>query len=201
MNPLNPNNKWKLGFKPINATPDRNNPGGNLTPANRASPGSTKATSVDSLRIPQGTLVQLPRNLYSPPGSQSMNLVSGTVTVPPATLNLPILDFTAPQGAMVNFLSYAITSDGPGVTRFIPQVNDNRVLPFHGIPQSDYFIDEGTGPDLGNNSLVEAQLVLIPGERLRWLVSNTDAVPHEMSVRMVGYIISTQALEDVRFGG
>jgi len=130
-----------------------------------------------------------------------MNLTSGAVVIPPATLNLPIFDFTAPQGAMTNFLAYAIVTTGPGVTRFIPQINGNRVLPFHGIPQSGFFIDDGTGVDIGNNSLVDALLVMKPGDRFTWIVSNMDAIPHTMTVRMTGYVISTQVLEDVRFGG
>jgi len=195
----NPFNKWRMGYRPLDAAPS-NEGGGNLTPANHKVTGADQLRK-GSVRISQGEMVNLPRNLYAPPSSQSLD-ISNQTSIPALTLvPIPILTYIAEPGAMTQLLSYAITTDGPGFTFFIPSVNGFRVYPQHGRPSLGFSITFATGPSLGNDSLINAQLPLKPGDRLDWFVQNIDVVPHNVGVRSSGHIMSNQALEDTRFGG
>lgn len=198
MQSSNPFNKWKLGFKTLDAAPS--NPGGNLTPANHKVTGQDQSHK-GSLRIPRGEEVNLPRNLYAPPSSQSVD-ISVRATIPALTIvPLNVLSYTAPQQTMTQILQYALNTAAPGLTFFIPTVNGFRVYPQHGYPLSDYLIAEPTGPDLGQNSLIPAALSLKPGDVFTWFVQNLDVVPRSVAIRSTGYTMSNQAYEDTRFGG
>lgn len=200
MNPSNPFKKWRLGFNPIDAAPSQPNPGGNMTPANHKVTGQDQLRK-GSLRLSRGEEVNLPRNLYAPPSSQSVD-ISVRATIPALTITpLNILSYTAPQQAMTQILQYALNTDGAGLTFFIPSVNGYRVYPQHGYPLSNYLIAEPTGPDLGQNSLIPAALPLKPGDVFTWFVQNLDVVAHEVAIRSTGYTMSNQAYEDTRFGG
>jgi hypothetical protein len=197
MNGYNPHKKWKLGFLNINAAP-ANTGGGNLTPANSKVIGPDQ-TKVGSLRMPQGAEVDLPRNLYAPAGSQSLEL-SATAAIPALT-TVTLFTFTCPQGTVGQILGYAFNSAAPGLISFTPTVNGFRVFPFHGDPSSQFLIFTPTGPDLGNNSVIPAQLPLKPGDILGATVTNADIVPRAAAVRVSGYLISTIQFQDTRFGG
>lgn len=194
----NPFNKWKMGYKPLNAQPS-NPGGGNLTPANHKVTGADQ-THKGSLRLSLGETLNLPRNLYQPPSTQSLDLSHAGIIAAGAT-NVNFLSYTVKSFNTASILFYAINTDGPGFTIFTPSVNGFRVYPTHGNPQLNHQISIATGPDLGNNSFLSAQLPLKPGDVFRWYVSNTDIVPHNIAIRTTGFLMSNQALEDTRFGG
>lgn len=199
MRSSNPFNKWKLGYQPLDAAPS-NPGGGNTTPANHKTVGQEQLRK-GSLRIPDGSNVNLPRNLYAPPSAQTLE-IQNQASIPALTVTpMSLLTFTAPQDSMTQLISYAINTDGPGLTFIIPTINGFRVYPTHGLPISDFLISFPTGPDLGNNSLVSAQLPMKPGDVLEWFVMNLDVAAHIVAIRSSGYIMPGQAYEDTRFGG
>lgn len=203
MQGYNPFGKWKLGFKPLNATPGLPG-GGQLTPANSKISGPDETLDQDgnqrmSLRRSIGTSVDLPANLYAPPGSQSLEL-STAFSVPAFTITpIPVLTFRCPLGMAGQILGYAFTSTAPGLVFFSPTVNGFRVFPFNGDPVSNFILDTPTGPDL--TTPVPVQLTLKPGDVFQWLIQNADAAAHAVSVRTTGYLISSIRQEDTRFGG
>jgi len=208
MRGYNPFNKWKLGWKPLDAAP-RNPGGGNLTPANHKQPGAefrpySKPSHAPaqvgspsaSMRVAKGEPVALPSNLYTPPSGESFQL-SRTFTVPAFThVPMAILTYDTPQQVMAQLLDYEIETDGPGLTLFTPTVNGVRVYPQHGSPSAGFVL---AYPTSGNPS--GAQLPLKPGDRFQWFVQNFDVVPHDVTVRSSGFLISNQPYEDTRFGG
>lgn len=195
----NPFNKWKLPFRVIDAAPS-NRGGGNLTPANHKVTGADQLHK-GSLRIARGDEVNLPRTNFAPPSSQTVD-ISFQASIPALTLTpLEVMSYTAPQQSMVQIMKYAINTTAPGLTFFFPTVNGHRVYPQIGLPDSDFLITFPTGPDLGNNSLIDAPLPLKPGDIFRWLVINADVAAHTMAIRSTGFTMSNQAYEDTRFGG
>lgn len=148
------------------------------------------------------TPIELPDNLFIPPGAESIDLKNlFDVT---AGARATIIDFTNPAtGGLVVILSYAVFNDGLLASDFdfFPTVNNKRVYQYHGDPLDNFRIYLGTGPDLSNGSLINAQLYLQPGHRLRWVAENRAAVDTSMGVRVVGYVDRTKQRTQRRFGG
>ena len=149
------------------------------------------------------TPVSLPKHLFTPEEGQSIDIrnLADIPAGPGSTYNM--LTFTAPPGGITRFTSYAIFNDALDFTLvdFLPTINGSRILPFHGNPQANYKIALGLAPDLSNNSLIECQLALEPGQVLNWLVTNNALVVVTMGVRMKGYLDATQRRVMGRYGG
>lgn len=152
------------------------------------------AKAAQALQRP--TLVDFPRHLFIPAGSESLDLRT-VWNIPSPTIDFEMLKFVAPVGAVTRFLAYAVFNDGDAEVNydFKPKVNGNRILRYHGhpLPNGEYKISLGLGPDLSNTSLIHCELALNPGDILTWLVTNTSGVDTSMGVRMVGYF-DTQAI-------
>ena len=142
-------------------------------------------------------------DLFVPAGAQSLDIrvaadiAAGTVT--PTS----IMSFTCPIGAMTHFLAYAVFSDGTLAANqeFIPRANGSRAFPYQGDPNDNFKINLGLAPDLSNNSLIECQLTLNPGETIEWFVKNLNAVDVAMGVRMRGYVDYEQKRINARSNG
>lgn len=147
------------------------------------------------------TNVEFPRHLYTPEGAQTVDIRKVCLVAPGATET--ILTFTAPQGSVTRFTHYGVFNDGLIETdfQFIPTVNERRIFPYHGDPNDSYRISLGLGPDLTNNSLIEATLALAPGQVLKWIAVNNSAVAVTMGVRMKGYLDFSQRSVQARYGG
>lgn len=147
------------------------------------------------------TKVQFPEHLFVPFNAQSIDIRRAPLVVAGTTED--ILNYVAPIGGVSRFLAYAVYSDGNNAAdyEFIPKINGRRVLPYHGDPDNNYKINLGLAPDLSNNSLIQCQLALNPGERLVWTLVNNSAFDTPMGVRMVGYLDTTQRRSNERVGG
>lgn len=158
--------------------------------AKRAAEGNSEAQSVE-----------FPRHLYTPEGAQTVDIRKVCLVAPGDTD--AILSFTAPQGAVTRFTHYGIFNDGAleDDFQFIPTVNGRRAFPFHGDPQENFRISLGLGPDLTNNSMIEATIALNPGETIAWTAQNGSAVPVTLGVRMKGYLDFSQRRVQTRYGG
>jgi hypothetical protein len=113
------------------------------------------------------------------------------------------MSFTAPEGSRTVIQAYAIFSDAlnASLSAFIPEVDGNRVFPYHGDPTDNFKMSLGLSPDISNNALIPAQLILEPRQTITWFVTNTDTVDVAMGVRMVGYFDSSARRVTPRFGG
>jgi hypothetical protein len=149
------------------------------------------------------TPVRLPPHLFIPEGAESLDIRRAADIAAGTAAPFKLMEFECPQGATCHFISYAIFSDG-GLAlnqEFIPRVDDRRVFPFQGDPQNNFKINLGLAPDLSNNSLIQCQLTINPGEKLQWYVLNTNAVDIAMGIRMVGYIDRSMTRVQGRTGG
>lgn len=147
--------------------------------------------------------VRLPPHLFIPEGAESLDIRRAADIGALTTTPFKFMEFECPQGATCHFISYAVFSDGnvASLQEFIPRVDERRVFPFQGDPQNNFKINLGLAPDLSNNSLIQCQLTLNPGEKLQWYVVNGNAVIIAMGVRMVGYIDRSMKRIQGRTGG
>ena len=149
------------------------------------------------------TPIKLPPHLFIPEGAESLDIRRAADIAAATATPFKLMEFECPQGATCHFISYAVFSDGGLATtqEFIPRVDDRRVFPFQGDPQNNFKINLGLAPDLSNNSLIQCQLTINPGEKLQWYVINTNGVDIAMGIRMVGYIDRSMTRVQGRTGG
>lgn len=198
----NPFDKFGRGFKMNQASVTKPSDGGNDDFA-RAVPltkeGEVKRSEkLDAKKVE----VQFPRHLYIPEGAESIDL-RRVVNLPTAYVDYELFSFTAPQGALVKFISYGVYNDGDNGANydFRPLVDGSRVFRYHGDPTLNFKIYLGLGPDLSNTSMLPCQLTLQPGQTIKWLITNTSGVDTSMGVRMIGYLDTSNQRVQGRFGG
>lgn len=149
------------------------------------------------------TPVRLPPHLFIPEGAEALDLRRVADIAAGTSTPFKFLEFECPQGATCHFISYAVYSDGnlANLQEFIPRVDGRRVFPFQGDPEDNFKINLGLAPDLSNNSLIQCQLTINPGEKLQWFLVNQSGVDIAMGVRMVGYIDKSMTRVQGRTGG
>ena len=157
-----------------------------------------------SLNSKDGTKVnaiEFPDHLYIPKASESIDIRNLAQLDPAETFE--ILRFQCPQGVRATFIGYGIFNDAllASEVEFIPRVNGQRILPYHGTPpatgdtqQGSYRMSLGVSPDLANSALVPCLINLNPRDVLTWTAVNLAAVAGVMGVRMSGYFnLNTKA--------
>ena len=139
--------------------------------------------------------VSFPPHLFIPQGAASID-IRRCCTVTPGSVRETMMSFTAPQGGVTQFISYAIFNDGllEENYEFRCLVDGSNALAYHGDPMKNYKIALGLGPDLSNVNLIPMQLAIQPGQTVVWTVTNNSAVDTVMGVRMVGYINTVSGL-------
>jgi hypothetical protein len=164
-----------------------------------SSPEDQQRKEQTSQALPIG--VSLPPHLFIPADAQSID-IRRLANIPPAT-TVTLLEFTGRRGTFTKFINYAIFNDALlfDLIEFVPTVNNVRIFPFHGDPQSGFKIGLGLGPDLSNANLIACQLDLQPGDVLRWTFTNNDVVDVAAGVRMMGYVDQSNIRKIGRFGG
>ena len=147
--------------------------------------------------------VQLPPHLFVPADAQVIDMRRAADIAAGTTDPFLLMSFTCPKGAVAHFTQYAVFSDGALAANqeFIPRSAGARAFPYQGDPNDNFRINLGLAPDLSNNSLIQCQLTINPGEKVEWFVKNTNAVDIAMGVRMVGYIDRDQKRINARSGG
>lgn len=145
--------------------------------------------------------VSFPPHLFIPQGAASID-IRRCCTVTPGSIRETMMSFTAPQGGVTQFISYAIFNDGllEENYEFKCLVDGSNVLAYHGDPMKNYKIALGLGPDLSNVNLIPMQLAIQPGQTVIWTVTNKSAVDTVMGVRMVGYINTVSGLYSAPVG-
>jgi hypothetical protein len=145
--------------------------------------------------------VTFPPHLFIPQGAASID-IRRCCTVTPGSVREIMMSFTAPQGGLTQFISYAIFNDGllEENYEFKCLVDGSNALAYHGDPMKNYKIALGLGPDLSNVNLIPIQLAIQPGQTVTWTVTNNSAVDTVMGVRMVGYINTVGGLYSAPVG-
>jgi len=167
-----------------------------------ARPGQRQASGVFNPLQPSAPVpVSFPQHLFIPQGAASID-IRRCCTITAGTVRETLMSFTAPQGGVTQFISYAIFNDGllEENYEFKCLVNGDNVLAYHGDPSKNYRISLGLGPDLSNVNLIPIQLAVQPGQTVYWTVTNTSAVDTIMGVRMVGYINTVGGLYSAPVG-
>jgi len=150
----------------------------------------------------QAMPVILPRNYFRPFGTDSLDL-RNLIDVPANTVNQTYFEFKAPKSSNVVITHYAVFTDillAQNV-EFIPRVNGNRVLRYHGDPNNNFRINLSVSVDLSGNALIPCEILLQAGQTLSWAFSNNSGAPAPMGVRIVGYVDSITKSSGTNFGG
>lgn len=118
------------------------------------------------------------------------------------------LPFTPPKGFTAFITSYALFSDAllESDIEFIPEINGQRVLVYHGNPQITkgrlpYKLSLGMSSDLSNTGLRECNLVVRDTDQLNWYVTQKNSSAQTMGIRCVGYLISNSKIAEPFTGG
>ena len=155
-----------------------------------------------NIKTEKPTEINLPKHLYIPAGAESLD-IRRVINVPPATVDYELMSITAPAGSQMVFTNYGVYNDGDnGINyEFRPSIDGSRIFRYHGDPTQNYKIYLGLAPDLSNASMIPCQLTLLPGQTLKWLITNTSTVNSSMGVRMTGYLDTSSIRVQSRFGG
>lgn len=178
--------------------------GGNRDFSNAGAVSRAQDPKAKSQEAAKPVKIEMPNHVfpYTPLGAQSLDFRKVS-TVVAASVRTLLFEFQAPAGSRTVFTAYALFSDAANAatTEFVPEVDGNRVFGFHGDPSNNFKMNLGLSPDVSNNALIPAQLVLEPGQWIRWYLTNTDTVDVVMGIRMVGYFDASAKRVAPRFGG
>lgn len=147
--------------------------------------------------------VSFPPNFYPPAGAESVD-IRRLINVPAGQVGeLEVMRFQALTAQAVVWYKYGIFTDAldASLVEFIPRINGNRILRYHGDPQNNFRLSLSVGPNLGDDSMIVTQVYMKPNDVLTWHVKNLDAVINPMGVRMMGYIDTSLKRKTMSFGG
>lgn len=191
---------WPLGQKAGSAQLDAygnpiTNPFQPVLPASRS--------VVDELKQKYNNpLVTVPaRHLAAPEGAETVDPRRLSLTVPGDDFIL--WQFQCPNGATTVFYRYVLFTDAVNAANieFVPTIDGNRILAYHGDPNNQYKMNLSIGIDLAEESSIPCQIFMQPGQILAWRVINNAPNPVSMGVRMMGYIDFGQRLTSSKIGG
>lgn len=154
--------------------------------------------------------VASPLHLQAPEGARTLDL-RRAISVPAATVDATLMSFQCLAGATTVIYFYSLVyPSAPGTVtpalEWIPTIDGQRVLQYHGSPgvsespNPTTNLNAATAFDFTSSGLVRCQLLMQPGQTLRWGVSNATGVAQVMGVRMTGYVDFTQQLQSKKFG-
>ena len=195
-------NRLRDGFDLQYPSANKNTEGGNLDMFKAVTArAKDEAIKANTETARERTNVDFPPHLFIPDGAESID-ARRVLSVDPNTVNLEIFRFVAPEGCVTRFISYGIFNDGDDAVnyKFLPEIDGNRVMRYHGDPLNFFKMDLGLAPDLSNSALIPCQLALAPRQTLTWRIWNNSGVITSMGVRMVGYFDIRQMRVTPKFG-
>jgi hypothetical protein len=151
---------------------------------------------------PEPTEVSFPTHLFPPKNVASFDARKVCMIDPTGTGRYELFSFQVPPGTSLVITHYALYCDAldSSLVSFSPEVDGNRVWPFHGDPTNGFSMNLGLAPDLSNVSLIEGNMILQPSQKFTWWLVNRDTVPVAMGARLKGYFDSKNKLESGSFG-
>lgn len=194
---MNPKSKMDVNFPVDLRTNEKRAWGDAVSPSSE----QDQQRKIQSQEGNSSEVTNFPKHLYVPFGAQSVDIRN--VEVLASGSQSDILVFECPIGMQAFFFAYGLFNDSQlfANSEFIPKVNGSRVFPFHGLPQAKYKMALGLAPDLGNNSMIDCQLLLNPKEKIIWTAYNNAGVDGVMGVRMKGYVTAGRMRIQGNFGG
>lgn len=151
--------------------------------------------------------VIMPRTTYAPEGASTLDL-RREMSIPAAANQTELMAFVCMAAATTVIYGYSlILTSGPnsGISWY-PSIDDQRVLQYHGDPGLEEssspitILNRPTSFDFSDTGLVRCQILMQPGQIMRWRVSNTTGGAVNVGIRMVGYVDLTQQLLSSKFG-
>lgn len=197
---LTDNLMWPLG-KP--GTPQTDTFGNSrLSPFDAVVPVSRSEADAQKTQFDNPVPVLFPRHMAAPEGAETLDMRRLAV-MNAGEVNYTLFSFTCPEGATTMLYSYAIFTDAINAADilFLPLLDGQRILGYHGDPADNFKINLAVGADLAQQSLIPCQIFMQPKQKLTWVLSNSGAQPASMGVRMVGYIDFGQRLTASKLGG
>lgn len=144
--------------------------------------------------------VILPLNTFNPDGAETFD-IEKLVSLN-AGEEATILEYTAKESQTIRFIKYGMYTNvvlGANV-RFEPTIQGNRILKFHGDPMLNFALYLSVGPDLSENSLKTCDVILTPGQTIKWIGRNLSGANANLGVRMRGYLVNNNS-NSKGFGG
>lgn len=155
--------------------------------------------------------VALPRNIWTPEDAQSLDVRRRIVGIAPGA-TATVFEFLAPKGATSFFVDYVLQTTAVGAYVFVPSVNEQRAIPYHGNPPAlpvgdsaggevSYSIDFVSTADPFLQIPIDTSIQLQPNDVMRWRFTNLGVVAVDAFVRMRGYVDKSLRRKQGRFGG
>jgi hypothetical protein len=151
--------------------------------------GEDKRKNEEAQKHADPPSIMLPLNYAVPENADSISLWNIEDIAPGVTGHI-LLEFTAAQAGVTRILKYALFTNALGGTdiEFLPTRDGVRAYPYHGNPMNSGKITQPLTDNLGDGSLVNAPITLLPGQTVRWLVSNNSLAVASCGVRIFGYV-------------
>lgn len=154
--------------------------------------------------------VASPLHLQAPEGARTLDL-RRSLSIPAATVDATLMSFQCLAGATTVIYFYSLVyPSAPGTVtpniEWLPTIDGQRVLQYHGSPGVSLSpnpttnLNVATAFDFTSSGLVRCQILMQPGQTMRWGVTNNTGVAQVMGVRMTGYVDFTQQLQAKKFG-
>ena len=189
-----------MGVKP--ATP-KLDPFGNprTNPFDAVVPATPDEAAANKAQYDNPTPILLPRYTTAPEGAETVDIRRIAVLNPGEVFDL--FTFTCLPGTTTVLFGYALYTDVLSNTdlQWLPTIDSRRILAYHGDPADSYKINLALGIDLSQAALIPCQVIMQPGQVLKWQVSNLGPSQVSMGVRMTGYLDVGQRLTASKIGG
>lgn len=145
-----------------------------------------------------------PRHLKMPEGATSLDFTRLVANVPSGSPT-EIYSFTCPPGATTVIYGYNVLAQNavfPADIEWVPTVDGNRVLRYHGVPDTNgrVRIRFPVSSPTNFGFLVPCQILLQPGQIFTWTAINNTGAPVHMGARTSGYLDFSQRLMSAKFG-
>lgn len=194
---INSNKTYGQGNRPIGSSKRGSgggSSGGGITQFDTQSNAMSRAI--------KETTIKLPINHFTPEDGTTFDFRKLAI-VSTGTINGELFSFEVPKGYNMLWTHYALFNDAllATDTEFIPTINRNKVLKFHGDPSDNFRLHLGANAFMDDDSLYEANIAMRPSHIIRWGVTNTSGVDVVMGVRMKGVIDNSGKTLGKRFGG
>lgn len=144
--------------------------------------------------------IVFPENYYPPVGSETVDFRALESVA--AGIEFELFKFTCPEGMTFRFSKYALFTDillAVDVD-FIPLIDGNRILRYHGDPNFNFKMNLAIGPDLSDNCCIPCDFELRSGQTLSMVVKNNSATPSPVGARFFGYKVNQNSVTRP-FGG
>lgn len=144
--------------------------------------------------------ISFPENYFPPVGAETVDFRALESIDANATFTL--FSFKCPDGMTFRFSKYAIFTDIllANNVDFVPMIDGNRILRYHGDPDNNFKMNLAIGPDLSDNCCIPCDFELRSGQTFEIKAMNGSAVKAPIGARFFGYKVNQNTVSRP-FGG